>query len=279
MWAEFQCRVPGKWVLCGEHAVLRGATAVALPHPEFGLDLRFVPGGDELRVETTEGAGAVRELLDAVWEGYGDGRARPRGTLSFASTIPVGSGLGSSAAVCVALTRWLAEPLRLAPGAQFEFARELENRFHGQSSGMDIAAVMSGGPIAYTQGREPQRLAVTKLPRFTFHDTGLRARTSECIFRVNRKRDEAPVLAVETDELMRQAAGACIEGLTLYADAPDLALRRLQLGMDQAFEAFLRWELVPAEAMHLRDKLLKDGARAVRLTGAGGGGFLVALHE
>src|SRR5947209_5983562 len=36
--------VPGKWVLAGEHTVLRGGRAVALPHPSFGLELEFTPG-------------------------------------------------------------------------------------------------------------------------------------------------------------------------------------------------------------------------------------------
>ncbi len=282
-WSDFRIRVPGKWVLCGEHSVLRGATALALPHPEFGLTLRFKerPSMDGLQIVTSEGADAVRDLIDAVIEREGDEERsvdRPRGELSIESTIPVGSGLGSSAALCVALTRWMSDPLRIDSDRFFEFARELENRFHGRSSGMDVAAVLHAKPIAYTMGRPPERIEVRKLPRFTFHDTGLRARTNECIFRVDRKREEDPTQALYTDDLMRKASRLCMEGLSLYdAGATNEGIQRLGQGVDLAFDAFLRWELVPAEAMRIREKLMREGARSARLTGAGGGGFVVAL--
>ena len=48
----FQTTFPAKWVLTGEHAVLRGVIAIALPHPRFHLRLRFEPsdGNDEFQV-------------------------------------------------------------------------------------------------------------------------------------------------------------------------------------------------------------------------------------
>ena len=40
--SDFSTRIPGKWVLAGEHSVLRGASAIALPHPEFSLAFDFL---------------------------------------------------------------------------------------------------------------------------------------------------------------------------------------------------------------------------------------------
>ncbi|MEK6577816.1 MAG: hypothetical protein AABZ55_01200, partial [Bdellovibrionota bacterium] len=65
-WSRFETRVPGKWVLAGEHAVLRGGTAVTLPHPQFSLKLSFKPGGLGLRVVPVAAESVIRDLLGAV---------------------------------------------------------------------------------------------------------------------------------------------------------------------------------------------------------------------
>src|SRR4051812_30825391 len=114
----FQTRVPGKWVLAGEHAVLRGGTAVALPHPELGMKLNFQPDTSGLRnsndgLTVEPDSAPIRDLIKELKDRFGDeGRNFPqiRGLLKIESMIPIGAGLGSSAALCVALTRWLSEP-------------------------------------------------------------------------------------------------------------------------------------------------------------------------
>ncbi len=260
-WSSFQVEVPGKWVLCGEHSVLRGVTAIAFPHPEFSLRLEFQAGTSALHIHAP--AGPVRELLESALRSLrGSGRVveEPLGELHIESSIPVGAGLGSSAALCVAVTKWLTDSHRLSFEQQFEFARELENRFHGRSSGMDVAVVMAAAPVAFTMGRPAEVLSFKSLPRFTFHDTGLRARTSECTAQ-----------AGEGDELMRQAAVLARDGLE------NEVLDRVKQAMDLAHRAFEGWGLVPSEAQELRKKLLAQGALSARLTGSGRGGFVVAL--
>ena len=54
--APFTTRVPAKWVLVGEHSVLRGGQAVAMPYPELGLSLSYEPAdaSDALKIEPAE---------------------------------------------------------------------------------------------------------------------------------------------------------------------------------------------------------------------------------
>ena len=282
-WSEFETTVPGKWVLAGEHAVLRGVTAIALPHPEFRLNLKFKPGGDFV-VTPASAAGVVGELIQAVEDERreeGLSFAMPRGKLEILSTIPMGAGLGSSAALCVAMTRWMAESLMMGKSQYFEFATQLEHRFHGRSSGMDIAVTSAGEPISFVTGRGEQgarSLSVRKLPRFTFHDSGIRTRTSECIIRVERFREDNPTMAMKVDEGMGLASRLAMEGLVKY-DAGSTAdgLGLLARAMAQAQECFYSWELVPGEAKRIVDQVVRDGALAAKLTGAGGGGFVVAV--
>jgi mevalonate kinase len=283
--AAFRTTVPGKWVLAGEHAVLRGATAIALPHPEFRLELVFEPGRGALDVEPAAARPVIDELLLSVRDGWEadaghEGRSfpGPEGRLRLHSTIPIGAGLGSSAALCVALSRWLADPLGIPPERRAEFARTLEHRFHGRSSGMDVAAVSAGEPISFVQDRGAERLRVRNLPRFTFHDTGLRTRTSECVYRVERFRERDPLAALRADESMGAASRLAMEGLMSYDRGDrDEGLAKLAEAMRRGQECFLAWELLPGEAKRLAEDLVRRGALAAKLTGAGGGGFVVAL--
>ena len=265
-------RVPGKWVLCGEHSVLKGGTAVALPHPEFALEWSFEPGGQGLRVEPEASRRPVSDILRAVEDALPESSIRwPEGEIRIESTIPFGAGLGSSAAFCVAATRWIQEPLRLADEIVFEFARQLENRFHGKSSGMDIAACLHGEPIGYSMQDGPRPLGIRLLPKFSFHDTGLRARTLDCVMKVEDFREAKPFESMKWDESMAKASRRAMAGLA----AGDL--REIADAMNQAHGCFEAWGLVPAEVAAQRERLIAEGALGAKLTGAGGGGFLVAL--
>jgi mevalonate kinase len=284
-WRRFQTEVPAKWVLAGEHSVLRGGTAILLPHSELSLQLSFEP--DEsispLRILPPSTEGIVRDVLHAIadrWEDEGRSLTQARGTLRIDSTIPVGAGLGSSAAFSVALAKWMKEPLALESGAVFEFAKDLEHRFHGRSSGMDVAVALAGEPISFNSERGFQPLGLKKLPHFSFHDTGLRARTSECVYRVGMLREENPHLALEIDEAMGLAVREAMEGLVHFERGQtERGLEHIAQGMNQAQQCFYSWMLIPGEARRLEENLLAQGALAVKITGAGGGGMLVALWK
>jgi mevalonate kinase len=290
MWPSFHVKIPGKWVLAGEHSVLRGAQAVALPHPDFSLELSFQPQvwsqpwaqeEEFLKIVPESAAPLIVDILKTIREqtpsrGSG-GFPWPRGSLLMESTIPVGAGLGSSAALCVALTRWVSGPLGLAEHELFDFARKLEDRFHGRSSGMDVAAASMGQPIAFTMQGGGRALKVTQLPRFTFHDTGLRSRTNDCVARVNAFRDSAPAAGDRWDRQMGEASELSIAGLEAFQRSPEEGLPLLTKAMGLARACFEQWGLVPPEVRALEERLLAQGALAVKLTGAGGGGFVVAL--
>lgn len=283
-WRRFQTEVPAKWVLAGEHSVLRGGTAIALPHPQLKLKLSFEPDSSSgLKIFPDDARSPVLELLESVADQRSDeglSFPMPEGALRIESTIPVGAGLGSSAAISVAVARWLSEPLGLEGEALYEFAKSLEHRFHGRSSGMDVAVTMVAKPISFVEGSGYRVLEVKKLPRFTFHDCGLRARTTECVYRIDKQREENPHLGMEIDEKMGFAVRSVMEGLVHFdRGQKELGLHRVAQGMRQAQECFYSWMLVPGEAHRLEESLLAQGALAVKMTGAGGGGFLVALWK
>lgn len=286
----FETRVPGKWILAGEHSVIRGGLAVALPHTEFGLRLKFEPGAED-SIQPPDARHAVQALFDRITE-LGAVKperawARPRGRLQIQSTIPVAAGFGSSAALCVALTRWVFASSEREPEEFFDFARGLEDYFHGRSSGLDIAATSLGRPIRFHTHSGPQDLGITQTPVFRFHDTGLRSSTRACVQHVSGLAEREPAQAQRLDQQMSSAATQAIEALLEYDSAAKSgrahlgtdALSSLAQAMQSAQACFVEWGLCPEPVRSLITRLeSQPGVLAAKLTGAGLGGFVVTLH-
>lgn len=284
MTAYFETFVPGKWVLAGEHAVLRGGRAVALPRHDIGLRLMFEPDSRLSRLEIDPMPaqeviqGLASALIEKVEREKGIVLQEPRGILKFQSTIPIGGGLGSSSALCVAMVRLMTASLRLSVIEQIEWATELENRFHGRSSGMDVTVATLGRPILFARGPSYELIQVTSLPNFRFHDTELRAKTLDCIEKVSMLARHDLITATKLDEKMKQAAIDSVDALVAYdRGETDRSLQSLARAMNSAQECFEGWNLVPERVSELALKIKRSGALAVKLTGAGNGGFLVSL--
>ncbi|TNF24239.1 MAG: mevalonate kinase [Deltaproteobacteria bacterium] len=133
---------PGKAILLGEHFVVHGAPALAVPVRGREVEVRVSPGPGEWRVQGNALA-YVRTMVEHLGLDP-DGLA-----LTVGGTLPIGSGLGSSAALAVALVRALGvrdteEVRRLAHG--------LERLAHGRPSGVDDAVAAYGRPVWFEGG-------------------------------------------------------------------------------------------------------------------------------
>ena len=149
-----EASAPGKLILCGEHAVVYGRPAIALPLHDLrarvvvedgppGGGITFV-AGDLGRRWTLAGepADPLSELAAALLEACAVA-APPDLLISINSTIPIAGGMGSGAAVATALVRALARHLGrdLAPDAVSALVYASERRFHGTPSGIDNTVI------------------------------------------------------------------------------------------------------------------------------------------
>ena len=134
---------PGKVILLGEHTVVYGQPAIATSiRRRLTLTVAL---GDAPGIESADPR--VRMALETAAGIFGLDASRIG--VGVESEIPIGCGLGSSAAFSVALLRALAEisGTQLRGNELLRRATEVENAFHGTSSGIDVSVASLGGVI------------------------------------------------------------------------------------------------------------------------------------
>jgi mevalonate kinase len=267
-------RAPGKLIVVGEHAVVHGRPAVAVPFPPVGVVAEAIPVPGAVRVTSERNlTGLVGLTRTAEAALVAVGAAPANLSVHIQSSIPMGAGLGSSAATAVAVARAAAgaygEVLsgRLLRG----LAQIAEREAHGRPSGLDVEAVLAEGPIRFTMGEEPVCVAAGFRPCWVVADSG-------------RPRDTRSAVEAVSDWL----AAAGEEGRAVLDDLAgeaELALAALRDGDAHALGAALDRAHRALRALGVSDDGLDElvaaaraaGALGAKLTGAGRGGCVVAL--
>jgi len=273
-------RAHGKVILLGEHAVVygrpalaagieRGAVAVATGGVESScLSLRgqcLAPGEGELG----RAFDALRRALEA---------AACRVELS--TELPLGAGLGASAALGVATARALIEhsPFR-GLGPEEKLTRVLsaadawERVFHGNPSGIDAAAAAIGGCFLFSRagGITPARL-LTSLP-LSIAVAGPPSSTRAMVERVASLRAVHP-LALERS--FDQIGDLVTRGREAVATG---ALEELGALLDRNQELLCGLGVSTPELERACEQARSAGALGSKLTGSGGGGSVLALSR
>jgi mevalonate kinase len=252
-WSAF---APGKLILAGEHAVVYGHRAVAAA----------VSLGTTVTLRDRPGPSGIDEspLQDArLWPALST-LVPPDGVgVSIASTLPVGCGMGSSAALAVALVRALdAREGRMASfDTCFERGFAVERAFHGTPSGIDHAVSALGGVVAYRRAPQGPELDPLRLPsrlRLVVIDTGSPGDTAAMVAAV-RARGQHDVI---------EAIGALAEAFTMALRAGN------DIGplLDENHVLLQRLGVSTPALDAAVDLLRAAGARGAKLAGAGGGG-------
>ncbi|HEY8270279.1 MAG TPA: hypothetical protein VIG33_05280 [Pseudobdellovibrionaceae bacterium] len=278
----YSTQVPGKWILAGEHSVLRGVPALVFPLRSRVMDLSYVCAssatslnlylhgehGEELKL-------LVLEVLDKACEIQKIPRSSLVGDLTLKSSIPVGAGMGASGALCVAITKWLSFLGHVQESEMFEFARSLENIFHGESSGVDIAISLSGQALHFERSGTRSTLNVQWMPHWYISYSGQRGVTLECVNKVKSFMALNAALGKQLDQQMKKAVEDCEKALCQKDEKE--GLENLAAGITLASQVFQQWGLTEGAPQAHMDLLKQQGAIAVKPTGSGGGGYILSL--
>jgi len=271
--AAIRRSAPGKVILLGEHAVVYGRAAIAAA-VERRVEVTLRPAAGAARFDPEDDSRLAAALARAV-ELVG-GPARDF-VVTIASDLPRAMGLGSSAALSVALVRALAAQAgrHLEVAELSSLAFEIETIFHGTPSGIDNSAAAYGGLIAFRRSRNgavrvrplstacavPLVVALGREPRATQTTVGaLRQRRAADPQRHERLFDEI-------DRLVAAAERAVIAG--------DLAELGILMNSNHGMLHTLGVSTDELESMVTLAR--RAGALGAKLTGGGGGGAVICL--
>jgi mevalonate kinase len=271
---------PGKVILLGEHAVVYGEPALAVPLG-LGVTARGAPADRSLLVPPPGLSLHHRRMLHEAFARAAEAAGRPGVRVSVESNLPISMGLGSSAALAVAVSRVLLEAAgqRASPARVVEVALRMEQAFHGTPSGVDHTCSAWGTPILFrkaTKGR-PGRVRRVR-PRgeavLVLGLVGPRRGTQQTVAALRERASRWPTryarLFREMGQLVREGTRALEAGdLESLGDA-------MNVNHGLLAAAGVSSPLLDAAV----DALRRAGALGAKLTGAGGdGGAVVALFR
>ncbi|MFC8981103.1 mevalonate kinase [Streptomyces sp. NPDC057411] len=281
-------RAHAKAILLGEHAVVYGAPAVALPLPGLhctssvvlsgraghgltGYRYREPDGEPAGRSPGSQAPQALRHLVGTVLERFRPGEALAL-DLTLENGIPVGRGLGSSAACARATVHALDDLLRLGLSATevFDLVQLAEAQTHGRSSGIDALATGSTRPVLLADGRASAP-PVGATAWVVVADTGEIGSTKEAVALVRNAFLREP--ARQADFLSRSGS-LTATALEALADGR-LGLLGHQLTANHRLLASLGLSTPALDG--LVDAALGHGALGAKLSGGGMGGCVLAL--
>lgn len=250
----------GKIILSGEHAVVYGKVALAVSI-NLGVVAKVVSDGN--RVDKNE------IINRAIEVSGGDSNLG----IEIDSEIPVGAGLGSSAAVATAVIltvrEYLGSPIKNKKEL-FNLVMECEKVAHGKPSGIDAAVVVYGGLIAFTKGSPIEKLAIGKPLELLLVDAGKPVETTKEMVELVAKARNREDLIDQIGKLSLQVKNE----LVLGNDIDEL--------LDNNGRLLEELGVVGERAKELSNELRKLGA-SVKVTGAGGvkegSGMLLVRHN
>jgi mevalonate kinase len=280
---------PGKVILFGEHAVVYGRPAIAVPVTQVRAcaDVRDLPSGHGFVIRARDldlqhrMATPLREEhpaypLEATirhtleWLKI---EQAPDLTLTVASTVPIARGLGSGAAVATAIVRALSQHLgyALTPQQVSELVYQTEIIHHGTPSGIDNTVIAFEQPVYFVKEHPIEILHVGKPFWLVIADTGIASPTKVAVGDVRRSWQSD---SEKYEALFDRMRAIAVQARQALAHGDITVMGTLMDENQQLLEAI---DVSSPELEQLIQAARQAGAMGAKLCGAGRGGNMIAL--
>ncbi|MCC4420892.1 mevalonate kinase [Limosilactobacillus reuteri] len=273
-----------KIILMGEHSVVYGQPAIALPLPSVQLSVTLSSRQDNQRIiksryyhgsleNLPSSMIGIKKLIDTLSARFND---RETGwDLKIESQLPAERGMGSSAASAIAIIRaffdYYDEPLDRT--LLLQLADVEEQITHRSPSGLDAATVSSDKPLFYVKGRIGVPIEMNLDASLVIADTGKKGATKEAILAVKdelkNNNEKAEGHIKHLGELVNQTKD--------YLTQNDIVKLGDALNFAQTDLAVLN--VSDPSLDHLIHVARDNGALGAKLTGGGRGGCMIALMQ
>ena len=271
----------------------RFAFAHVAPHPEGRVAFRARDIGAEedypidAPLDLTQGLVLHKAVYSHMVEAYCGG-ARPTVTVSTTIDAPAGSGLGSSSALVVALVEAfrMALDLPLGPYEVARLAFEIERVQLGLAGGRQDHYAAAFGGLNFIEFLPGERVTVNPLRLRRAHLNELESSLAIC-FTGQSRRSEG-IIQQQIDGLRRLDEETIQSMHSLKEDAGEMKLAVLRGDMREVSRVLAHsWAAKKRTAKGIAtgavDKLFEvgmaEGAWGGKVSGAGGGGFLMFITD
>jgi mevalonate kinase len=274
----------GKIILFGEHAVVYGRPAIAVPVTQVQATVLIEPGEHGLiihaadidrsiKVDPHNSIDPLATIVNLTLEHLNC--PLPDLEITIRSTIPIASGLGSGAAVSTAIVRALAQwfGARLDDAEVNALVYEVEKLYHGTPSGIDNTVIAYQQPVYFIRGEAIQTFTVARPFKVAIGNTGVASPTKITVgdvrkgWEMDRARYEAWFDRIGA--IVQQARAAIESGV----------IERLGPLLDQNQVLLRDLDVSSAELERLIFAAKQAGASGAKLVGGGRGGNMIALVD
>lgn len=283
----FAAYAPGKAILLGEHAVVYGYPAIAVPvnqveaRATVQADLKAPTGRFWIEAPDVDldcdlqdlpERHPLHRLVQVVQDHFGIARF-PALRLRIKSTIPVAAGLGSGAAVSAAaiqaLAAFLGRPLTKGQVSNLTF--EVEKFLHGNPSGVDNTVVAFAQPVFFVRDQPMEFLSIKEPFSLVIGDTGISSSTANVVSYVRQCWSSHQAYY----ESVFESIGSLVKkARTLIENGPVMEIGPL---MNENHAQLQKLGVSSQELDHLVEAARKVGAFGAKLSGGGQGGNMIAL--